>query len=56
LRDAHEQADNFLAKTVPAAEVPEHVLLKDGQSLSLGVKLSWFDNDLGKVDWSKLKP
>lgn len=56
LRDAHEQADNFLTKIVPAAEVPEHVLLQDGQSLPLGVELSWFDNDLGKVDWSKLKP
>ncbi|ALJ09508.1 MAG: hypothetical protein KKC29_00035 [Alphaproteobacteria bacterium] len=55
LRDAHDQADNYLNKTVPAAEVPEHVLLQDGQSLPLDVELSWFDNDLGKVDWSKLK-
>lgn len=56
LRDDHPQADDFLTKTVQASDVPEHVLLQNGESLPLGVELSWFDNDLGKIDWSKLKP
>ncbi len=55
LRDAHEQADDFLTKPVKPADVPDHILLKAGDVLPLGVELSWFDNDLGKVDWTKLK-
>lgn len=46
-------AVEYLHKEVPTELIPEAIVLRDGQDLPLGVELSWIDDDLGKVDWSK---